>query len=251
MKINKFAKKKDGMYSVTLEDETKLLVHEEIILKYDLLIKKKITNEEIEKILEENLNYIAYNLALKYITTKMRCKKEVEDYLKNKKVDDSIVKKVIEMLEYSKYLDEEQYVLSFINDKIILTNDGPNKIIKELLAKDISSAIIYQKIDIFTDEIQKEKIEKVANKIVKSNRNKSVYMLKNKIIEYLSNLGYEKSMIIEYINDIELQDNKNIIEKEYEKVYKKLSKKYSGKELEYKVKQKMYSLGFNVSDLGN
>ena len=251
MKINKFTKKKDGMYSVTLEDETKLLVHEDIILKYDLLIKKKITEEEIEKILEENLNYIAYNLALKYITTKMRCKREVEEYLRNKKVDDTIIKKVIEMLEYSKYLDEDQYVVSFINDKITLTNDGPNKIVKELLAKDINSTIIYQRIDIFKDDIQKEKIEKVANKIIKSNRNKSVYMLKNKIMEYLSNLGYEKSMIIECINDIELQDNKNIIEKEYQKVYKKLSKKYSGKELEYKVKQKMYSLGFNISEIDN
>lgn len=33
-------------------------------------------------------------------------------------------------------------------------------------------------------------------------------------------------------------------EKEYKKIYDKLSKKYSGKELEYKVKQKDVSEGF-------
>ena len=36
----------------------------------------------------------------------------------------------------------------------------------------------------------------------------------------------------------------NIYKKEYDKVYKRLSRKYSGSELEYKVKQKMYALGF-------
>ena len=38
------------------------------------------------------------------------------------------------------------------------------------------------------------------------------------------------------------------MKKEYQKYYNKLSKKYKGKELEYKLKQKMYSLGFNINN---
>ena len=45
---------------------------------------------------------------------------------------------------------------------------------------------------------------------------------------------------------VSIKDDKELVKKEYDKIYKKLSKKYSGSELEYKVKQKMYSLGFNT-----
>jgi SOS response regulatory protein OraA/RecX len=69
-------------------------------------------------------------------------------------------------------------------------------------------------------------------------------MLKNKIVENLSNLGYSKELVYNYINNISFNNNKEIAKKEYEKIYKKLSRKYSNEELEFKVRQKMYSLGF-------
>ena len=68
--------------------------------------------------------------------------------------------------------------------------------------------------------------------------------MKNKIIEYLYTLGYSKSLSQEIINSIDFKEDKDIVKKEYEKIYKKLSKKYEGKDLEYKVKQKMYQMGF-------
>ena len=247
MKINKFSKKKDGMYSITLEDDTKLLVHEDLILKYELLIKKKFTDSEKEQILEENLIYIAYNLALKYITKKMRSRKEVEEYLKSQKVDSFIIERVIEMLDSAKYIDEETYAISFINDKILLTNDGPNKVIKALLEKEIKQDIIHRYIEIFNEEIQVEKITKLITKMIKTNRNKSAHLLKNKIIEYLVNLGYDRIIIMNCLDNTDIVDDENMIKKEYQKIYNKLSKKYSGKELEYKVRQKMYSLGFSTN----
>ena len=49
---------------------------------------------------------------------------------------------------------------------------------------------------------------------------------------------------MEVLNSLSITDNEEIARKEYQKYYNKLSKKYSGRELEYKLKQKMYSLGF-------
>ncbi|MBO5376102.1 MAG: RecX family transcriptional regulator [Bacilli bacterium] len=244
MKINKFTKKKNGMYDISFEGGRTITAHEDIILKYELLIKKELTEELEQKIEKENITYIAYDLAIKYITKKMRCKKELKEYLSSKEVDLKEIEKVIEILEKNGYLNEEIYVESFINDKIILSNDGPNKIRKELQTKGINTKTIEEKIVIFEKEQQIEKINKIITKIIKSNKNKSTYILKNKIIDYLSNLGYEKSLILDLLSNFELEDSKDLIKKEYDKIYKKLSKKYSGKELEYKVKQKMYSLGF-------
>ena len=244
MLINKFSKQKNGMYKIQLEDGNSILAHEDIILKYDLLLKKNITQEDKEKIEEENLTYISYDLAIKYISKKMRTAKEIREYLENKKVDKTIIDHTITMLEKSNYIDERVYAKSFINDKINFTNDGPNKILRELIVKGIKEEIATDEILIYDKKQQLEKIEKISKKIVSANRNKSAYLLKNKIINVLINLGYEKSLIISKINQMSLNDNPDIAKKEYEKIYKKLSKKYSGSELEYKMKQKMSTLGF-------
>ena len=244
MKINKFIKKKNDMYNIILEDGRVLVAHQDLILKYDLLIKKNITDDIKNIIEEENLIYIAYNLALKYIANKMRTKKEIKEYLLKKEVDESIIKNVIEMLQKNNYIKDEIYVSAFINDKMNLSKDGPNKIVKELIDKEIDQNIDFSKIKMFNEKLQKERIIIIANKLIKKNKTKSSYFLKNKINDYLNNLGYEKSLINSVINSLNFIEDNSIAKKEYEKIYKRMSKKYSGKELELKIKQKMYSLGF-------
>lgn len=244
MKINKFTKQKNGMYNITFENGTTLQAHEDIILKYELLIKKEVSEKEEKKILEENTTYEAYDLAIKYITKKMRSRKEIETYLKSKEIDEKNISNVTELLQKNGYLNDKLYAESFINDKIILSSDGPLKIKKQLIENGISSNIVEEKIQIFDKELEEEKINKIISKMQKSNKNKSAYVLKNKIIDYLSNLGYERANILGCLSNFSFENDNDLVKKEYEKVYKKLSKKYQGKELEYKVKQKMYSMGF-------
>ncbi len=65
MKILKYEKKKNGMYQVLFDNDFNVDIHEEIILKYGLLIKKEANDKEIDKMLDENKKYIAYNLSIK------------------------------------------------------------------------------------------------------------------------------------------------------------------------------------------
>lgn len=72
-------------------------------------------------------------------------------------------------------------------------------------------------------------------------------LLKRKIQAYLLNLGYSNTYINQALNGKKLVDE-DISKQEYQKLYNKLSKKYSGRELEYKIKQKMYQKGFTNFD---
>ena len=247
MQINKFIKKKNGMYNVLLEDGTNLIAHEELILKYGLLLSKKIDKDLKEKIEEENLVYISYDLAIKYISKKVRSEKEIREYLAKNEIDKQIIDDTINLVKKDGYINDSTYCEMFINDKMLLSNDGPLKIKDELLKKGIEEYTINKKITIFNDELQKEKIKKIIDKQVKTNRNKSNYVLKNKILTYLSNLGYEKKNIMLILSNTNLKSDSEIFKKEYDKLYKKLSRKYSGDELEYKIKSKMYAKGFNVN----
>lgn len=244
MKILRYEKKKNGMYQVFFDNGNNFDIHEEIILKYEMLLKKEFTNKEIDVLLDENKIYVYYDLAIKYIAKKMRSKKEIREYLKDKEADNDTINKVVEILSKQKYIDDEMYAKSYVNDRMFLSMDGPLKIRNKLEESWIDEKYITSALQIFGEEEEKERIEKIINKKIASNRNKSNYVLKNKIIEYLYTLGYSKSLSQEIINSVDFKEDKDIVKKEYEKIYKKLSKKYEGKDLEYKVKQKMYQMGF-------
>lgn len=244
MKIEKFKKLNDGEYSLFLDEDLVINIHEDLILKYDLLLTKEVTDELKERLLEENKKYSCYNDALKYLNIKMRSIKEMSDYLKNKEYSIDIINDAIKRLKKENYLNDEIYSKYFITDRITLSNDGPYKIIKELEKRGIDREYINKNIELFTIDKQEEKIEKLINKQIKSNHNKSASILKRKILEHLINLGYDRSIIVNKLNSIYSYDDEEIKKKEYEKLYNKLSKKYSGNELEQRINKKMYERGF-------
>ena len=65
MKILKYEKKNNGMYQVFFDNNYNVDINEELILKNQLLIKKELTEKELEVILQENEKYIAYNIEIK------------------------------------------------------------------------------------------------------------------------------------------------------------------------------------------
>ena len=140
-------------------------------------------------------------------------------------------------------MDDLVYAKAFVNDRIKFSNNGPYKIKRELEEKRVSSSIIDDVLDIFDNSLEIEKLNRLVPKYVKTIRNKSYSMMKNKVCDYFVNLGYSKSLVIDILSDIEYDDS-GAREKEYNRLYNKLSKKYSGVELEYKIKQNLYKNGY-------
>ena len=248
MKIEKFTKNKNGMYILVLDNGNKIKVHEDLILKYELLLSKKTNEELLEAIQKENQIYEIYEVALKYINTRLRSSKELIEYLKKKGYEYDSINQVLSMLKKQGYLDEAIYASSFVHDKILMSNYGPNKIYSELEKLGIDNNIISDKISIYTKEMECERINKIIEKQIKLNHNKGASLLKRKIQTFLLSLGYTSSYINECISKYNFYD-KDVYEKEYQKILTQLSKKYSGKELEYKLKQKLYQKGFSNYDM--
>lgn len=248
MKIERFSSVKNGMYILTLENKTKIKIHEDLILKYGLLLSKQLEEEVLPRILEENKEYEIYEVALKYITIRLRSRTELMAYLRKKEYTETQISGVIERLISQGYLNDSIYATSFIHDRILMSSDGPNKIQGELERMGIHPDVVRDKLTVFTEELEQERIQKLIQKKWKSNHNKGSNLLKQKVQAYLLSLGYTPSYISSALKNATLDDS-DIYKKEYEKLYQKLSKKYTGKELEYKLKQKLYRLGFSISDV--
>lgn len=242
MNITRYKFLGNGRYEVVIDND-RYIIYEDIILKYNVLGKGSISVLELNTYLKDNIFYEAYYKAVKYINVKLRTSREIFDYLVKAGYDVSLVSKVVDKIIKDGYINEEVYTECYINDQINLKVVGPLRIEKDLLGLGISKSVISKYIGNYSKEVQVSKINKFIAKEVKLNSNKSSYVLKNKILISLVNKGFYKDDIVRCLDNVVIDDSL-MYEKEYKKTYDKLSKKYNGKELEYKVKQKMYQKGF-------
>lgn len=180
MKINKIKKEKNKMYRIELENQT-LIVHEEILLKYEILLKKKISEQEIQSILIENKYLTSYYDALKYITKKMRSQKEVQEFLQKKEYNKEEINRTINRLQKEKYIDDTAYQESFIHDKIALTLDGPLLIKRELAKLGITDT---SRVDEIPTKVWQERVAKIISRRQKSLHKESIHAFKQKLKNY-------------------------------------------------------------------
>lgn len=247
MKIKKYKKDKSNKYKVLIDDE-EITLYDDIIIKYNLLMKSEIDVSTYNEMIKENSLLLGYYEAIKYITKKMRSKKEIEEYLIKKGLNSKERKETIKKLEDNHFINEDIYLKSYINDQINLTNNGVNKIKKNLLKLGLDGNKIEDYLSKIDECIFLDKIDKYIEKKIKFNKNTSSYMLKNKIIIDLVNLGFNKEDIVSELNKFEI-DDKEAYNHEYEKIKKSLEKKYSGDELKFKIKEKLYRKGFRCNEI--
>lgn len=245
MEIKKFKKLKNNIYELELDNGSLVKLYDDVIVKYSLLINKKIDNKLLDEITKYNTSLDAYYLSLKYISKKLRCEKEIEKYLTKLDFNKDVIDKTISKLNKDGYLKHDIYIKSYINDIYNFNNYGPDKIkfnLREL-------GFNLNEIDPYLEDKDfRSKAIKIIDKKVKSNHKLSNYMLKQNIANYLINLGYPKDIFYDYLDNIKI-NNKDILVKEASNYIKKYSKKYENKELLYFVKDKLYKKGYNSNEI--
>lgn len=242
-KISKI-KKINNKYTIILSDNSSLSFYSDTLIKYNLLKPREISDKELEEVINYN-NYIeAYNKALTYISYKQRTKKEIKDKLCNYSID--VIDKVIKKLDELCLLDEKKYIEAFINDQINLGNKGPFYIKKELKKLNINIDYIDEILNNINEDVWIEKVKKIVDKKINTNKKLSKESLLLKIKNDLILLGYSKNIIDKVLSNIIIEEDSEVIKMAFDNEYKRLSKKYKDKELEKKVKYNLYKKGFSL-----
>ena len=112
---------------------------------------------------------------------------------------------------------------------------------------DILKMIRVRPRSIYDNYVEEEKVSKIIDKMIKSNRNKGNNYLRRKIYNDLLRDGFSKSIVDKVISSKEFSDDSEIKAREYEKIKARLQKKYSGNELEYKINDALIKKGFNIN----
>lgn len=200
MKIVKYTRLASGKYKVLFDNKKELILYESVIINTNLLYKKEITSEEYNNLVSLNNYQDIYNKVIKYIGIRLRSKKEITDYLKKMDLSIEVIDDILNKLITNKYIDDERFSQAYIKDKYNFSNNGPYKIINELVKLGIDKDMAYTyTFDIITNE--EEKINKLINKYFKSDKKHDWYYLRNKIYNNLINLGYSKEIVISILNN--------------------------------------------------
>lgn len=229
MRINKLKQLNSNFYEVNLNN-SKCKIHEELVLKHKLFLDKDISQEELEQIEKDNKFYIVLDDIYKYLSKYPKTEYEIRKYISTK------TKEVDKTYEKIKHLiDDKTYAKNYCLEKISFSNDGPEKIKKDLKYKHIDSNFIEEALEEFNEKRQIEKIKKVIDYRIKINK-KSLIVFKKYTLAYLYNLGYKINIINKVLNNISFDDSE-LKEKELEK----LKEKYDD---QYLIKRKLYEKGF-------
>lgn len=200
MEIVKYELTKKNIYNVYLSNGEVLELDESVITNNELLLKKRIDNDLYDKLKRDNKICILVNASIKYINVRLRSIKEIKDYLLKKEEDTDLIDEVISRLIKMGYLDDRRFTEAYIKDKLNFTSWGDYKIINELNKLGISSLDIEDNIDLLNDDILNERMRKIIDKDIRTNKKYSGLKLKNKIYNHLLTSGYSKEKVISLIN---------------------------------------------------
>lgn len=198
MQIIKYTKKGNGNYDILLDNNKKITLSEDLILKNNLLYKKEVDPYLLEELLTENIKYDIYNKCVKYISIRLRSINEIKEYMKRLNADEETINNTIDRLLKNNLLNDEVFTKAFIQDKLNFTTMGPYRIEQELKRQHIDNTIISKYLYNIDKDILITKINKQINKLIKSNKKKD--NLKNKIYKNLISLGYSNDMILKELN---------------------------------------------------
>lgn len=178
----------DGKYSFSIDEED--------YLSLNLYETEEITKEQLDNI-KNTVNYrAAKSKAIKYLSLRIRCEKEVFLKLKADGFSDGVAKNVIEELKSMGYINDRLYAQKFIYDRCKLKPLSKKMLSVELQKKGVSRKIINEIInDMEIDDFS------VAEGLVRKKFGK--YDLKDeKIIKRIYSFLHHRGYGFEFIGEL-------------------------------------------------
>ena len=248
-------KKNTERYNIFLDhgqgEEYAFSVDEAVLVKFHLRKDLELTKDQIEEILYEDQIRKGYQLAINYLSYRMRATKEMINYLKTKELDSNNITSVVDRLTKENYLNDGDFAKAFVRSRKNLTLKGPGVIRRELIEKGMSEKEINEALKLYSYEEQVEKattlLQKKSSKQLKTSRidqERKMYTLllsqgfSTEVVQLVLNEAKEE-------NDDQFEEEWNAVTYQGEKAFKKY-RSFDGWEQKQRVKQFLYRRGFSI-----
>ena len=206
MIIAKIQKKNDNNVIVLFDDDQKLFLSYEVLLKNGLRKGTEISESHFDYLVKENQKYFIKQKAYTYLGKRLHSVYELKTKLRQKKYDKDLIQSAIEDLQKADILDDMRFAEMYSDEKLRLKLWGKTKLKSELMKKGISSAIIASVLeDKFPDA--SEEIDNASLLVQKKynqlkNRNMEHQKLVKRLYAFLISKGYSYDVSRQAITEI-------------------------------------------------
>ena len=205
MKIDKVLRKDQKNVVIYFDNDEKLILSEDTFFKSGLRKGDEVSEDRYSLFIEENILYFIKQRALSFLSRRFHSEKELLIKLKSKHYDERFIKIVLNDLKKLSFLDDRNFTVHFIEEKLKRKKWGSNKIRAALFSKGVSSKIIDEVMSESTNtENNVELVEELARKKIGQLRERNLEEKKiyEKVIAFLISRGFDYSVSSEVCNKI-------------------------------------------------
>lgn len=166
----------------------------ENFVKLNLKIEQELSEKQIEEIIKKAEFQKTLDRLLRFTTLRPRSKKEIESWLKRKRVHESLYEKLFNRLKKLDLVNDKNFAKWWVDQRIQFKNKSKRELVLELRIKGIDKNTI-------EDVLSKVKLNELKNakKLIKKNmykwRKYDELLKDKKMSEYLARKGFTWEII--------------------------------------------------------
>jgi regulatory protein len=188
--------KRKGRYNIFLDSEFAFGADKDTVYKFGLRKNDELNENKIKEIRDYDEFNFGKKIAYNYLNYKPRTEKEIKKKLKEQKINDKNIDKIISTLKDLKYLDDSQYAKLYIEEKLTNNPKGKRLIAIKLAEKGINKEVINNVIESQYDEEKEiKKAKEVLTKYLKKVRAKSELDKRQKCYRHLLSKGFDYEVV--------------------------------------------------------
>ena len=146
----------------------------------------------------------AFSRMARICSQKECCTFDIRQKLLRLKFYEEAADEIITKLKKEKYIDENRFTRSFINDKLRFNKWGKTKIVTALRQKRIPSEIIDEAFSEFSDESVNQSLQPMLEKKWKTVKGKTEYEKSTKLIRFALGRGFAMKDILRCVHTMNL-----------------------------------------------
>jgi regulatory protein len=239
----------DDRYNIFLDEKYAFSVDQDVLIQFNLQKGKELDEFDVIEIQYGDEVKKAYNKTLEFLSYRMRSIKEVEDHLRKKEVNDSVIQEVILKLKNNNYVNDLEFATAYVRTQWQTNGKGPSVIKRELAGKGIIQAHIEEALAQYDHSSQIEEAINHADKVLKKNNKLSTTLLKQKLEQHLMRKGFSHDIISIALEEVEFEQDESEEWAALQMHAEKAKRKYQNEEpYQYKLKMKqfLYRKGFTI-----
>jgi len=201
-------KKNPKRISVFLNGEFALGLDQETLFKFGLKKGDILTQKKLNQILDSEKKRKVKEAALNFLSYRARSEKEIKDKLKNKGYSERVIDEVISDLKRSDLVNDNQFALNWIKDRLEHKPRGEKLLRAELSRLGIKEEFIEKTLaQVYPKENEIEIAKGLIKKRKRRYANLEPRLAKKRMSDFLLRRGFPYEVVKEILEDfLEIED---------------------------------------------